>query len=740
MDARSGIPTLTASRLTERIRLGGVIAGLLATLLPPTIALLLQLGQASLRDVLSVLLPLTISAIGWAQPRWTLRVALSSIGAYAYVVAVVLLDTSAGITWPPVASSTFAASVVVISGTAGLWGLLGIAASAALCALGVMIEPVSTFNISVDFLGGWITPLVSIGLGLSFFIVLRIWDERALAFDHYLGVVRAAHRAAIEEDEAAGARRRIDRRIHETVLNTLNAITVSEDTDSIRKQCRIDLDTLTASVSETAHLLSAIIDDCAARVPEIRVHRDLPGDLDIADEQVRSVLTDALTELLRNVERHSGVRDAAVHVQFSGDGVVVTVEDAGRGMAEGEAARFGVRHTLVTSLRGIGGEVTWTAVAPHGTRAEMRLPLRPRTEPPRVPASSDFLLDSTRARLALVPTLWIGLIAVPVAALSFTRPWTIVLGYVLLMGFAAALIIRWNTADRRVLSLATMATALLTIALAAASQDGCASAIPFHWVIFAAAGSFALIALAQRTSIARAATATIGIVASTLLAFSSPATCRLDAVDAALENAAWVAIIVSVVTALTTQVDRYRAAADQEWLDAVRLRARTLASQGAAERWATARESVDSLLRAIAVGEMDPVDPQTKERARSIQARLRSLLEVGQLRDPSARRAWEDFLSLCANQRSSVLIDVLDAQHLPPGSQEFTDLGTLVQSSAGAPIVISLLADTMLVRAHRVQIELLRSDRWSVLEVSDKQDWTLECASAGSRATQVAVS
>jgi len=736
MERATRVRDASASRLTDRIRLGGVIASLLATLAPPLVALLLQRTAASPRDVATVMVPIAIVAIGWLQHRWSVRVALSAVGVYSYLVGAVLLDTPASITWPPVASSTFAASVVVIAGTTGLWGLIGIAASATLCAVGVMVQPVSTFNISVDFLGGWITPLVCVGLGLSFFIVLRVWDVRAQVFDQETEQIRLAHRAALEEAEGDAARRLVDRRIHETVLNTLNAITVSNDRAQIQEHCRLDLRTLTDTTAPPNHLLSTIIADASARFPHLRVQVDVEGEASIEDQYLRSIVSDAITELLRNVQRHSGVNEAAVTARATGESVTITVDDAGQGMPEGAAARFGLRHTLMSSISDIGGRVRWLPAEPQGTRVEVTIPIAARSNPLTMPTSSDFLLDSLTARIALVPTLWIGLLAVPVAALSFAQPWAILIAYATLMVFAVGLIFGWASNHRQSRAILTLLAALATCAVAAATQTGCTSAVAFHWVIFASAGSIALIVLAQNSLITRAATAAAALVATTLLAFSSPAECRLDAVDAALENAMWVIIIVAVVTTLTTNVDRYRESADHEWLEATRLRARALASQGAAARWVAARETVDGLLRSIAEGDIDPLDPRSQARARLIQTRLRSLLEVGQLRDPSTRQVWEGFLALHTSEHSSVLIEVLDEQHARPMDRVFADLSELMREASGEQMSISLLTDSILVHMPQVPTLNFASPRWALLEHSAGQGCTLECADARPRASR----
>lgn len=719
-------PIPGAAELPARIRMGGVVAGLLATFIPGFIALALQWSEAGARDRLSVIIPAAIAAAGWVSPRRSVRVACSSIGAFAYIVSITLLDTPASIVWPPIASASFAAAVVVICGTRGMWGLLAIAASAVFTAIGVNVPPIASLNISVSFLNGWIGPLVAVGLGLSFYVVLNIWDRTAIRFSHDLTQAREDFGQALTESETANARRAVDRRIHETVLNTLNAIVVSGDRAAIHDQCCADLSAIARASDDAAESLSSLIAAAGAKVPGITVTTHLESDPAITDATIRSVLGDAVTELLRNVERHAAVPEAIITTQVLGHSLRVTVEDRGPGITGTESGRFGLRGALTESVMAAGGSFHWSAAHPTGHRAVVELPLT--IPPPSLPAppSSDVLLDPPLVRVALLPTLWIGLIAVPVAARDFTRPLEILASYLVLVLACIALIARWRTPRRTPLAILTICASLLPITLAAVSQNACQSAVAFHWIIFSAAGSLVLSTLAFTGLRRRIIAAGIPLAVSVGLAFTAPSTCRLDSVDAAFENAGWVSVILIVVTLLTAQFDRYRAATDIEWIEASRLRARTAAGDVAEGRWRQARATVDPLLRGICDGSLDPTAESSKQRAHLSQIRLRSLLELSLLRDEDTRRQWEDFLDDLGATAMETRFEVLDGDHVLTHGSQVTELRRMVEASPRGQARVSLVAEGVLVRFRDADFTSADFGEWAILDTDGTSTWLVE--------------
>jgi len=715
-----------AADLPARIRTGGVIAGLLATFIPGIIALALQWSEAGARDRLSVIIPAAIAAAGWVSTRRRVRVACSSIGAFAYIISITLLDTPASIVWPPIASASFAAAVVVICGARGIWGPLAIAASAAFTAIGVNVPPIASLNISVSFLNGWIGPLVAVGLGLSFYVVLNIWDRSAIRFSSELTQAREDFAQALTESETANARRAVDRRIHETVLNTLNAIVVSDDREAIHNQCCADLAVIAEASDDSLTSVSSLIAVAGAKVPGITLTSHFESDPDITDATIRSVLGDAITELLRNVERHAAVPEAIITTQVLGHSLRVSVEDRGPGIPDTASGRFGLRGTLTQSVMAAGGSFHWSAAHPTGHRAVVELPLS--IPPPSLsaPPSSDVLLDPPQVRAALLPTLWIGLIAVPVAAQDFVRPLEITASYLVLALACLALISRWRTPLRSTLAFVTICASLLPITLAAISQNGCQSAVAFHWIIFSAAGSLVLTTLAFTGLHRRIVAAGIPLAVSVGLAFTAPSTCRLDSVDAAFENAAWVSVILIVVTLLTVQFDKYRVAADIEWIEASRLRARTAAGDAAEGRWRQARATVDPLLRGICDGSLDPTADSSRQRAHLCQIRLRSLLELSLLRDEDTRCQWEDFLDDLGSATMETRFEVLDGSHVITHRSLVADLQRMVAASPRGQARVSLVAEGVLVRFRDVDFTPVEFGKWEILDTDGASTWLVE--------------
>ena len=91
----------------------------------------------------------------------------------------------------------------------------------------------------------------------------------------------------------------------------------------------------------------------------------------------------ALTEMLKNVEKHAG-RDAQVWIlldQEMDDEVILWVRDNGVGMtadqvqAAADKGRMGIRDSIVGRLAAVGGSATLKSSPGSGTEWELRFPL-----------------------------------------------------------------------------------------------------------------------------------------------------------------------------------------------------------------------------------------------------------------------------------------------------------------------------------------------------------------------------
>ncbi len=101
------------------------------------------------------------------------------------------------------------------------------------------------------------------------------------------------------------------------------------------------------------------------------------------DEAVRVMLFRAVRELLINVAKHADAAHATVRLQTEGDGVLLTVEDDGRGFDPsrlGQSTRSGNRGFGLFNIRErvehLGGKVQIDSRPGNGTRIVLSAPLR----------------------------------------------------------------------------------------------------------------------------------------------------------------------------------------------------------------------------------------------------------------------------------------------------------------------------------------------------------------------------
>ena len=100
------------------------------------------------------------------------------------------------------------------------------------------------------------------------------------------------------------------------------------------------------------------------------------GDLDLPDPYATAVFR-VLQESLTNVTKHAEATQVEATLERDGDGVVLTVQDNGRGFATGDPRNpgsFGLVGLRERALL-VGGEVRVDSAPGQGTRVELRVPL-----------------------------------------------------------------------------------------------------------------------------------------------------------------------------------------------------------------------------------------------------------------------------------------------------------------------------------------------------------------------------
>lgn len=694
-------PSRTASTLEEvvdRIRFGGLLAGLVALFGSSSIALILQAPDVTLVDLATLVIPATVAISGLALCHGVVRAVLVAAGAVALVLGILFVTPPDGVLWPPIASLAFAMSVVAVSTLPITPALIVILAAAMLTYVGATMPEPRTVLISTSLMGGWVTPLSVLSLAGAFLIVLRAWSTAAHRADTNAAQVRELHREALVAEQVDASRLAVDRQIHETLLNTLSALSgPNPDSASASAQCASDLARLSQPHAAGRLELPGIIDEALQQVTGLSPAVESVPVITLADQRTARIVRDAITELLRNIERHAEADIVRMHFTQDLDHVTVCIEDDGRGIGDA-LPRFGLRTTVTAAIDSIGGRVEIEDRQPRGTRATLTIPLNRRLDDLQPPGALEVLLGSPIARLALGPTLVLGVVAMPFAVVGFASPWALLAVFALLVAAAATLALAWDRVPRRVVGAMVIALALLMMGIAAPLQDGCATAVAMHWIIYPAAGSVVLAILALRTIVVRSTVLAIVIGFSVLVSFTTPAPCRLDPLDAALENAGWVIVIVAVVSVLSRTVDRYRNRDYLLWSATIHAQAAIAAREAAAARWAAVNASTRELLEAVAHGRLAPGSPEVRHRARLEEARLRALLDLSSTRSTHLRTELEAMVESIALAGSPVHVQVFDMDvDTELGQPLIERILALTSATAPLPVSMTVMTDAVLV-------------------------------------------
>jgi signal transduction histidine kinase len=250
---------------------------------------------------------------------------------------------------------------------------------------------------SVAFFAGW--------LGGAFALGESSRSRRA-----YLAAVeqRAVQAERTREEEArrrAGEERlRIARELHDVIAHNISLINVQSGVaahllDKNPQQARPALDAINRASDDALRELRSTLgvlrqlDEGAPRAPapslddleglveatsktglDIQTsvagaERKLPGGLDLAAYRI-------VQESLTNVTRHSGASRAWVRLDYARDEIVITVDDDGQGMPDGQIARGNGLPGMRERASAVGGRLEAGNRPEGGFRVRAQLPLK----------------------------------------------------------------------------------------------------------------------------------------------------------------------------------------------------------------------------------------------------------------------------------------------------------------------------------------------------------------------------
>jgi signal transduction histidine kinase len=271
-------------------------------------------------------------------------------------------------------------TLVYLTGTVALWTMCrGIVAGLVLAVLGVVLEGVMLWlgpvagvdRVEVASLVGVAgIMLVAVVTGVGSLVLLGLATRLALAIGMRLG--QGAERA------------RTERTLHDTVLQTLEAIALTDDGPGQLARVR---DAAHAQARELRRTLrdTDAPDGLAAELATLATEmarEGLRAELaisDVGDDQLSEVrriaVRDAAREALRNTIKHAGTQEVVVRMEERDGGVVVITRDHGVGYDEdARPPGFGVSESMKARLAEVGGWCRIESPPGGGTRVTMWVP------------------------------------------------------------------------------------------------------------------------------------------------------------------------------------------------------------------------------------------------------------------------------------------------------------------------------------------------------------------------------
>lgn len=531
----------------------------------------------------------------------------------AGVILLVLgLIISAG-PWLPFATIGFAAIVGAVF-TLPVWGVLSmIAIVSALDIIANLVDPPSLL-LATDGLVPLISgAMLSMVAGGGLLLAWRAWLVRITEAEADYAQVQEA----LEQQQRDEARRRssdaVTRRIHETVLNTLTALSMgimSSREAEARAACQRDLEQVALGLEQlpdsTVH---AILRAAGAAVPAVMVTIDLPetGDVTVR-ASVANPLRDALVEALRNVDRHSGVHRAILRARVN-DTIRVEVADDGIGLSPDAEERFGLRNTIRSGMASVGGSARIHVPVTGGTVVTLTAPLEQPVNAPRLGLRTVRIVDSSLwARLGMLGTNLFMLLVLGSTVGAFAQPGLVaalIIAYIAVLGVLA---LAWQRVPRVPMTVLAAILLLAAFVAAASTPLPCSATWSVNTLLAGMAGGALLLPLVALNGWrARLLLAICGAVASSLVVWALPGDCSERSLAEWTVTTAYVMAFAFGLSWVEMVFERQRDRAQSQWNAVL---ARQLADEertAAATTWGALSATARDLLEGIADGTV-PVD------------------------------------------------------------------------------------------------------------------------------------
>jgi signal transduction histidine kinase len=530
-------------------------------------------------------------------------------------------------------------------------------------------------------------------LGLLGALIRAVLTQSAARADAGLTAAEAGRRTAVAERSAEDALTAHTTLLHDTALNTLNAVALGAagDEAALRSRCRDDARRLSAiDPSTTASSLTDAVEASAARARllGLRVgvhHADNPAEPTIPASVVAAV-AGATDEALLNCAKHARSDRADLCVETRPGSLTVTISDDGVGFAPASRQPgLGIEHSITARLTAVGGDADVDSRPGSGTRVVLRWSAEPAADAVTTTMSGSVL--RLLVSFLAVTTVFTSTVVLAEWA-AFERAGVALVGGLLLGGWGLA--VTWLLQRRRwiptTVGALTVALACLAPFWTISSDQYCSSSLGgVGWVD----PRLALVVLVILTTgrWPRAIAAVPAVVAAALVAGmlwdQAYPGCSGWSVSAALYAVAVLSASLIAVRTLNRQTTQL-AGALRDRDEAQQARARAAAMRAEHRQWlAPALDSCVPLLTSLGHGRIDPSSQEARDRCRAESGYLRSLLTVAAA-PPGARDALRD-LVLTAHGRGLDVVVRGSVDDLPDAPPELSTVLTALVPEVPEP-------------------------------------------------------
>ncbi len=669
--------------------------------LPALYLLILHRGEIPGLIWFTWLIPVALFLIALLPALRRKRATVQAGAGLLFLLLAIVIPQSYGPGWIPLPFSAFAVAFGAAF-TLTVMPALTVVALAALLNLIAVLHPTQQMILAAaDLAGGAIGPIFILIAAPALLGMANSWRRAARIADENSRQIESAAAGSYRAVQMQSARTSVDRRIHETVLNTLNAIAQggAGRGDLLQSECRRDIEQLELGALPAQEVtLGALVGESVMAARLVTPLIDVTVDVDyLLPPQSAGALRDALVEALRNVERHAH----ASHVEITGGQIAgnleVIVRDNGRGFAEGDTERFGLHNTIKASLAAIGGEATVDSSPHRGTVITLRVPIVVAAEL-QVPASPviDILLDSVRPRVLLFAPAIFGLVMLPwIAGGLGANTVAFALGFLVFLACNLALATLWATSWRLPLTLLTLMAGVSSYAIAYADVDTCSAASSVHWIINSVAGGIGLVLFAAQRYWWHWLILPVITAAGLVLAFGLPTNCRAVPTMSLVVTVVYMSAALYLMTVLFREFDLRRREAQSLWAASVEYQAEIERQITVTSQWSRVSASTTALLKGIASGDLSADELSVRERASTEESQLRGMLGMERLSNSYVWRAVLEIVEEAAGRGLSVDAAVISVPTEPrPISPLVRELlSTIVLSAPTRTVSIRLFVD-----------------------------------------------